>query len=87
MTSLTKHPRSRPELMLLPVSLVPFTLYPLNWAMAPPVVALSVMQGALAASFCQRRNERSARQLLAASLIYLPALFVLLILARVYGIS
>jgi len=44
-------------------------------------------KSAAAAMFLQRRDDRSARQLLAAPLIYLPGLLLLLIMGRIYGIS
>jgi protoheme IX farnesyltransferase len=68
-------------LLLIPVSLVPFTVHPLNWAMAPPVAALGAMQAVCAAVFLRRRDDRSARRLLLSSLIYLPAVLLLLLVA------
>ena len=68
--------------MLLPVSLVPFTLYPLSGVMAVPVVLLSAVQAVAAGLFFHRRDDISARRLLRASLVYLPALLVMMLLAR-----
>lgn len=73
-------------LMLLPVSLVPFALSPLHGGFALPVVGLGGMQAAVAAKFFGRRDDRSARQLLIASLIYLPVLLLLFVLGRIYGV-
>jgi protoheme IX farnesyltransferase len=68
-------------LLLLPVSLVPFTLQPLDWLMAVPIVALGGMQAACAGLFFRDREDVSARRLLRASLIYLPMLLSCLLFA------
>jgi protoheme IX farnesyltransferase len=68
-------------LLLLPVSLVPFTLQPLDWWMAVPVVALGGVQAICAGLFFHYRDESSARRLLRASLVYLPTLLICLLIA------
>jgi len=65
-------------LMLVPVSLVPFTLYPLHALAAVPVLALAIVQAAAAAAFLHRRDDPSARRLLRVSLVYLPGLLLFL---------
>lgn len=70
-----------PLLALLPLSLVP------AWANEPKVyfsaaLLLNAVFLYYAASFAFRKSNSSARRLLAASIIYLPALFVAMILAR-----
>jgi protoheme IX farnesyltransferase len=69
-------------LLLIPVSLVPFTLAPLNPAAALPIVAVGMAQAACAAVFLRRRDDNSARWLLRASLIHLPAVLLLLVIAN-----
>ncbi len=68
-------------LLLIPVSLVPFTLHPLNPLMAAPIVVLGILQAACAAAFLHRRDDRSARRLLHASLVHLPAVLLILLVA------
>jgi heme o synthase len=67
-------------LALVPVSLVPALamLAPVYFVVA---LALGAAQFACAVSFCVRRDTSSARRLLAASLIYLPALLIALVVA------
>jgi protoheme IX farnesyltransferase len=67
-------------LALVPVSLVPAL------AMLAPVylliaLALGAAQCASALAFCVRRDEPSARRLLGASLVYLPALLIALVVS------
>jgi protoheme IX farnesyltransferase len=67
-------------LVLIPVSMLPAIVLfagPIYLAWA---VALGVAQLALAVLFCCRMNDLTARWLLRASLIYLPSLFVMLLL-------
>jgi protoheme IX farnesyltransferase len=73
-------------LLLVPVSLVPFTACPLNGSLAPAVVALGVAQALCAAAFLRRRDDVSARWLLRASLVYLPAVLLLLVTAMQNGL-
>lgn len=69
-------------LALVPVSLVPAlgsVVQPV-WCLVAPgyvvwAVALGALQAAAAVAFCFRRDDHSARWLLRASLIYLPALW------------
>jgi protoheme IX farnesyltransferase len=67
-------------LVLIPVSLVPAVLDVAGgWYFAIAMV-ISVLQFASAVWFAARLDERSARWLLRASLIYLPTLMILLML-------
>ena len=68
------------SLALLPVSLVVLVLFPagpLYWAMA---LVLGLLQVLCSVDFCRQLNESSARRLLGASLVYLPSIFLLLVL-------
>lgn len=70
-------------LVLIPVSLVPAVL-PLSGSVFvyfTGALALGVGQLLCAALFLMKLDDRSARRLLRASLIYLPALLMLLVLA------
>lgn len=68
---------------LLPVSLIPTMHTPeAAWFWISALV-LGLAQLACAIVFCRRMNETSARWLLRASLVYLPALLVLLVLVPV----
>lgn len=67
-------------LALLPVSLVPALLLPGASVYAVAAFCLGVGQLACAVAFLMRLDQISARWLLRASLIYLPALLVLLML-------
>jgi protoheme IX farnesyltransferase len=67
-------------LALLPVSFVPALFVPgISWYVALAFV-LGAGQLASAVAFCARLDEVSARRLLRASLVYLPALLALLML-------
>ncbi len=66
-------------MVLLPVSLMPAVLLPVNWAYPAGACVLGLGQLGCAVWFAYARSERSARWLLKASLIYLPALLLLLI--------
>jgi len=69
-------------LVLIPVALVP-ALLPLAgspWIYAIWALTLGIAQFACAVAFLVGRNEQTARWLLGASLVYLPALLLLLIL-------
>jgi len=67
-------------LALLPVSFVPALYAPgVSWYAALALL-LGVGQLACAVVFCTRLDELAARRLLRASLVYLPALFALLLL-------
>lgn len=68
-------------LVLVPVTLVPFALHPLNPALALPIVLIGLLQAACAAAFLHRRDDQSARRLLRASLVHLPAVLLLLLVA------
>ena len=67
-------------LALVPISLMPALQMPSPIYMAGAVV-LGMAYLAAAAMFCWRRDQRSARVLLQTSLVYLPALLVLLVLS------
>lgn len=69
-------------LMLIPVSLVP-AVHPLAnnaFVYFAGALLLGVGQLACAVHFLMKRDDRSARRLLRASLVYLPALMLLLVL-------
>jgi protoheme IX farnesyltransferase len=65
---------------LAPISLVPALQMPSRFYIAGAII-LGIAYLAAAALFCWRRDERSARVLLQTSLVYLPALLVLLVLS------
>jgi protoheme IX farnesyltransferase len=68
---------------LLPISLLPMIYTPgVLWYLAAAVL-LGLAQLWCAVAFCVDRNQTSARWLLRASLVYLPALLVLLVLAQI----
>jgi protoheme IX farnesyltransferase len=67
-------------LVLVPVSLVPFLSQPGGLFYFAWALVLSLGQLACAAHFCTRLSDQSARRLLWASLIYLPAMMGLLAL-------
>jgi protoheme IX farnesyltransferase len=68
---------------LLPTSLLPALNMPgVTWYLALALV-LGLAQLVCAVSFCVHRNEVSARWLLRASLVYLPALMILLVLVQI----
>ncbi|HEY2826947.1 MAG TPA: heme o synthase [Pirellulales bacterium] len=67
-------------LALLPVSLLPALQMP-SPVYRGGAIALGLAYLSAAALFCWRRDERSARILLQTSLVYLPALLVLLVLS------
>ena len=64
---------------LLPVSLMPVALLPVSWTYQAGASILGLGQLACALWFAHARSERSARWLLRASLIYLPAILLLLV--------
>jgi protoheme IX farnesyltransferase len=70
-------------LALLPVSLLPVALQLGGMAYLLGALGLGVGQLIIAGSFLRRRDEASARLLLRASLVYLPGLWFLLMLAQV----
>jgi protoheme IX farnesyltransferase len=70
-------------LALLPVSLLPTALQLGGMAYLLGALTLGVSQLLIAALFWRRLDEASARRLLRASLIYLPGLWLLLMLAQV----
>lgn len=65
-------------LVLVPVSLLPAVLHAAGGVYFAWALMLSVAQLACAVAFLVRMNESSARSLLRASLIYLPAVLLLL---------
>lgn len=68
---------------LLPISLIPAMNMPdIGWFLVGAVL-LGLAQLWCAVAFCVNLNERSARWLLRASLIYLPSLMVLLVLVPI----
>ncbi len=66
--------------LLLPVSLVPALAIPGSSAYMLLACLLGVLQLAAAVAFWRRRDNLSARRLLRATLIYIPALFFALLL-------
>jgi len=64
---------------LLPVSLMPAALLPVSWLYLTGAALLGLGQLGCAVWFAHARSERSARWLLRASLIYLPAILLLLV--------
>ena len=67
--------------VLVPVSLLPAVYGQVeSLAYLLPAALLGVGQLACALFFCKQRSDRSARRLLQASLVYLPALLFLMIL-------
>jgi protoheme IX farnesyltransferase len=70
-------------LALLPVSLLPAALHLGGVVYLLGTLALGLSQLAVAAMFVKRLDETSARALLRASLIYLPGLWFLLMLAQI----
>lgn len=64
---------------LLPVSLMPVALLPVSWVYQAGASILGLGQLGCALWFAHARSERSARWLLRASLIYLPAILLLLV--------
>lgn len=68
-------------LALIPVSVIPAIFAPGIGASIYTLVALTLGLGqlALAIQFCAWRNEKSARYLLRASLVYLPTVLLLLV--------
>lgn len=73
-------------LALLPVSFVPALVSPDAYGSLYVVAAflLGAFQLAFAARFCQRLDDRSARQLLRATLLYLPLLMACLLVAPLF---
>jgi protoheme IX farnesyltransferase len=70
-------------LALVPVSLLPTVLHLGGAAYFAGALLLGIGQLAIALSFLRRLDEASARGLLRASLVYLPGLWFLLMLAQV----
>ncbi|MBI1901383.1 MAG: protoheme IX farnesyltransferase [Planctomycetia bacterium] len=68
---------------LVPVSVLPAVFGVMRIEFAAGALVLSAAQGAFALAFALRRDERSARWLLRASLVYLPSLLLLLLWARI----
>lgn len=68
-------------LALLPVSFVPAIMAPGAALYMSAALVLGVGQLACAVAFCAHKDETSARRLLRASLVYLPALLTLLMFA------
>jgi protoheme IX farnesyltransferase len=68
---------------LLPISLLPVIYTPGALWYVAAVMLLGLAQLWCAVAFCVHRNEVAARALLRASLVYLPALLVLLVLVQV----
>ena len=71
---------ARPALALIPVSLVPCLSQPAGEVYFAWALVLGTAQLACAAWFLMRLDESSARRLLLASLVYLPAMMGLLVL-------
>jgi heme o synthase len=76
-----------PLLLLAPISLLP--VLPSTANIPYCIAALLLCIGFLyyGARFALQKSNSSARQLLSASILYLPSLFVLLILLRVHALS
>lgn len=66
-------------LILLPISFVPLWFVPDSHAQLLLVFVMGVIQLSFAIRFCFGRNQRSARQLLRMSLIYLPIYLLTLV--------
>ncbi len=66
-------------LILLPISFVPLWFVPDSHAQLLLVFVMGMIQLSFAIRFCFGRNERSARQLLRMSLIYLPIYLLTLV--------
>jgi protoheme IX farnesyltransferase len=71
-----------PLLVLVPLSLLPTFARQLSMFYGTAALLLSLGLFYYGAKFAFRRSGSSARRLLAASIIYLPSLFVLMILSR-----
>jgi protoheme IX farnesyltransferase len=69
-------------LALLPVSVLPAALHVGGVVYFCGALAMGLAQLAIAAAFMRRLDEISARRLLRASLVYLPGLWLLLMLAQ-----
>ena len=67
-------------LALLPISLLPIGMYPVGSIYLVLAVLLGCLQVMLATRFLLRLDEPSARSLLRCSLVYLPAIMLLLML-------
>lgn len=65
---------------LAPISLIPSIISPADWPYAATAILLGICYLASAIRFLQRRNDATARRLLWASLVYLPALLAALLL-------
>ncbi|MBI2824855.1 MAG: protoheme IX farnesyltransferase [Planctomycetia bacterium] len=72
-------------LVLLPVSLLPAVLHVAGGGYFAAALMLGLGQLACAAWFARRLDERSARMLLRASLVYLPLVLLLLTLGPLVG--
>ena len=66
-------------LILLPISFVPLWFVPDSHTQLLLVFVMGMIQLSFAIRFCFSRNERSARQLLRMSLIYLPIYLLTLV--------
>jgi len=67
--------------VLLPLSLVPWAVAPGCGGCAAVVAGLGVWYLAASIRFFRRRDDRAARRLLHVSLIYLPTVFLTLLVA------
>jgi protoheme IX farnesyltransferase len=76
--------RAGAQAVLAALALLPVSLLPALWLLEPvyflAALVLGLGQLGFAAAFLAARDERSARRLLRASLVYLPALLVLLMM-------
>jgi protoheme IX farnesyltransferase len=70
-------------LALLPISLLPAAMHLGGVAYLAGALVLGLAQLMIATAFLRRLDESSARLLLRASLVYLPGLWFLLMLAQV----
>jgi protoheme IX farnesyltransferase len=67
---------------LVPFGLLPFLLGMTGGSYAVAALALGIGQLAVAVRFARRRSDANARTLFFASIVYLPLLWILMVLAR-----
>ena len=68
-------------MVLLPVSLVPLLGHGAGWGYALVATATGIAYLAASITFARRPDDGTARRLLHVSLVYLPVLFIALIVA------
>jgi protoheme IX farnesyltransferase len=70
------------SLLFLPLAMIPAATGELHLCYSVEILAVSFLFSYYAASFAFRRSNVTARRLLVASIIYLPAIFVLMMLSK-----